>query len=213
MNKKVKPICVLALVYVLAGIVGCDEKEEVPNVQAKVQAHDESEMMLLLHDMTDEMNAFQLYVNPGHDFGSLMKIHHKGAIAIGNKELEKGDDATIRGIAQAMITRKQAELPQIQTFLDGHTPLSGEKGMTFDTEAKSSLELMNTNADKETLTGDTDHDFAVIMIHHHQSTIDMAQSYLRLGTSEYLRVLAQKMIEDQTNEITNIQNWLSETHN
>jgi uncharacterized protein (DUF305 family) len=208
MNTKMKSKFVLALIYMLV-IGSCDDKKEI----TKVQTHDENEMMSLLHSMTDEMNAIKLYVNPGHDFGFLMQVHHKGAITMGNKVLEKGKDETIRAIAMAMISRKQRELPQIQTFLDGHTPLTSEKGMTFDTEAKAALELMNTNADKETLTGDTDHDFAVIMIHHHQSTIDMAQSYLSLGTSEYLWVLAQKMIDDQTAEKTEIQHWLSGVNN
>jgi uncharacterized protein (DUF305 family) len=208
MNAKVRSISVLALIYVLS-IVACDDKKEMTNIQS----HDENEMMSLLHSMTDEINGLKLYVNPGHDFGLLMQVHHKGAIGMGNKVLEKGNDETIRAIATAMISRKQAELPQIQTFLNGHTPLTSEKGMTFDTEAKSAIELMNANADKETLTGDTDHDFAVIMIHHHQSTIDMAQSYLGLGTSEYLRVVAQKMIDDQTTDKKDIQNWLSSARN
>jgi uncharacterized protein (DUF305 family) len=52
-----------------------------------------------------------------------------------------------------------------------------------------------------TPSGDVDHDFAAIMIPHHQGAIDMAQSELRYGRNEQLRRIAQEIIVEQQQEI------------
>lgn len=49
-------------------------------------------------------------------------------------------------------------------------------------------------------TGDADHDFAMMMKHHHQGAIDMARSEIAGGTDEQLKQMAQKMIEEQQRE-------------
>ena len=51
-------------------------------------------------------------------------------------------------------------------------------------------------------SGDVDHDFAAMMIPHHQGAIDMAQALLRHGRNEQLRRLAQEIIVTQQQEIT-----------
>jgi hypothetical protein len=50
-------------------------------------------------------------------------------------------------------------------------------------------------------SGDVDHDFAAMMIPHHQGAIDMAQAELRHGRNEQLRRIAQEIIVGQQQEI------------
>jgi hypothetical protein len=50
-------------------------------------------------------------------------------------------------------------------------------------------------------TGDANRDFVEMMIPHHQGAIDMAQAYLRYGTNEQLKRIAQEIIVDQLQEI------------
>ena len=50
-------------------------------------------------------------------------------------------------------------------------------------------------------SNDVDHDFATMMIAHHQGAIDMAEAELRHGTNEQLRRIAQEIIVDQQQEI------------
>ena len=50
-------------------------------------------------------------------------------------------------------------------------------------------------------SGDVDHDFALMMIPHHQGAIDMAQAELRYGRNEQLRRIAQEIIVEQKQEI------------
>ena len=50
-------------------------------------------------------------------------------------------------------------------------------------------------------TGDTDRDFAAMMIPHHQGAIKMAVAELRYGSNPQLKRIAQEIIVDQQQEI------------
>ena len=50
-------------------------------------------------------------------------------------------------------------------------------------------------------TGDPDHDFASMMIPHHQGAIDMAKAELQFGRNPVLRRLAEGIIIEQQQEI------------
>ena len=58
-------------------------------------------------------------------------------------------------------------------------------------------------------SGDTDTDFATMMIDHHKGAIDMAKVQLEHGDDPELRALAEKIIADQEKEISQMQEWLS----
>lgn len=188
---------------------GCDDDDK----GLETQPHDQNEMMSIMHDMSEEMNPMEMTEDADHDFSIMMKMHHQGAINMGNKELEKGDDATIKAMAQTMIDMQQSEIQELQTFLDSHTIAPSEEGEMWGMEAMEAMERMDRNADLEVLTGDPDHDFAILMINHHQSAMDMAQSLLHHGHHEDLKEMATKMIEDQSKEIKDLQNWLLENKN
>lgn len=202
------------IIYLLAlfcaiTFAGCDDDDK----GLETQPHDKNEMMSIMHDMSEEMSAMQMTGDADHDFSMMMKMHHQGAINMGKKELEKGDDATIKAIAQTMIDMQQSEIQALQTFLDSHTVTPSEEGEMWGMEAMEAMERMNRNSDLEVLTGDTDHDMAILMINHHQSAMDMAQSLLHHGHHEDLKEMATKMIEDQSKEIKDLQNWLLENKN
>jgi len=55
------------------------------------------------------------------------------------------------------------------------------------------------------MTGDPDHDFAAMMIPHHQGAIDMAKAELLYGKNPVLRRLAQEIVVTQNSEITIMQ--------
>ena len=57
-------------------------------------------------------------------------------------------------------------------------------------------------------TDDPDHDFAVMMIPHHQGAVDMALLELQFGHDERLRRLAQGIIVEQRQEIALMQHIL-----
>jgi uncharacterized protein (DUF305 family) len=137
-----------------------------------------------------------------------MKMHHQGAIDMANKELEKGTNADMRTKAQQIIDKQQTEIETLNGFIQNHTPESSATGQEFDMEMTTSMEKMNKNADLQVLTGNTDNDFVALMIVHHQSATEMAQSLQHHGQDEDLKNMAKMMNEDQNSEIIEMQTWL-----
>jgi uncharacterized protein (DUF305 family) len=58
------------------------------------------------------------------------------------------------------------------------------------------------------MNGNVDHDFATMMMPHHQGAIDMAKAELRYGKDPVMRRLAQEILVDQQSEIDAMQLWL-----
>jgi len=75
--------------------------------------------------------------------------------------------------------------------------------MTIMHQMTSKMESMN-------MKGNVDHDFAEMMIVHHQAAIDMAQQEIDSGNDATLKMFAQKVIEVQGREIKELQQWLKQ---
>lgn len=67
------------------------------------------------------------------------------------------------------------------------------------------MSLMNDGMTRAPMNGNPDHDFAAMMIPHHQGAIDMAKVELLYGKDPVLRRLAQEIIVTQGSEITVMQ--------
>ena len=112
----------------------------------------------------------------------------------------------MKTIAQDIIEMQQQEITEMQAIIAGMT--ADETDMAFMMELMASMDKMGTTADTQLLTGDTDHDFATLMMVHHQAAIDNASAYLHHGTNTELREMATMMVEMQTQEIIDLGNWL-----
>ena len=75
-------------------------------------------------------------------------------------------------------------------------------------EMTTLMQNMSKKMDSLQMTGNTDHDFAEMMIVHHQAAIEMAQAEIDSGNEEALKNLAKRIISDQTKEIKELQQWL-----
>jgi uncharacterized protein (DUF305 family) len=95
------------------------------------------------------------------------------------------------------------------TFL-GELP--GQERMSPQTFMQS-MDVNMTEMDKAMnsapMNGDVDHDFAEMMIPHHQGAIEMAKSELLFGKDPVMRRLAQEVLVDQRSEIDAMNLWLS----
>ena len=80
----------------------------------------------------------------------------------------------------------------------------------FDLLMSGAMASMDGAMKSAPMTGDPDHDFAAMMIPHHQGAIDMAKAELLYGKDPVLRRLAQEIIVTQTSEITVMQRELGE---
>ncbi|HEY9695994.1 MAG TPA: DUF305 domain-containing protein [Trichocoleus sp.] len=64
---------------------------------------------------------------------------------------------------------------------------------------------MNTGMSSTSMTGNSDVDFALMMIPHHRGAVEMAKIELKYGTDSRLRRLAQEIIVTQQSEIALMQ--------
>jgi uncharacterized protein (DUF305 family) len=76
-------------------------------------------------------------------------------------------------------------------------------------DMKSRMKKMMDEMHSYKITGDADYDYANMMIHHHQASIDMAQNIKLNGKDEALMNLADEMIIRQQKDIEKFNNWLS----
>jgi uncharacterized protein (DUF305 family) len=59
------------------------------------------------------------------------------------------------------------------------------------------------------MTGDVDHDFATMMMMHHQGGVEMADIQLAKGASPEMKAMARKIKESQEREIKEFKAWLA----
>lgn len=188
-----------------AAFFACDDKYDDG---LKLQDHDSNEFMTIMHNMNAQMDAMEMTGDADHDFAMMMTMHHQGAIDMSNKVIEKGNDATIKSMAQMIIDKETAEKNQLTTWLENHTPEPNAEGQAFNQEMMAVMEKMKNWKDIQVLTGDADNDFSELMIVHHQQAIDNASGLLHHGNDEQMMEMARAMIEDQNKEITDLTNWL-----
>lgn len=77
-------------------------------------------------------------------------------------------------------------------------------------EAMASMERMHAEMSAVRQSGDSDLDFARLMLPHHQAAIDMARTQLKYGRDPQMRRLAQEIITDQQSEIELMKLWLKQ---
>jgi len=94
---------------------------------------------------------------------------------------------------------------------------SAQMGMNMDSTSSTSkfaqdmdtsMKRMDHDMMAAPMNGDVDHDFAAMMVPHHQGAIDMAKGELSYGKDPVMRRLAQEIIVDQQSEIDVMNLWL-----
>lgn len=72
---------------------------------------------------------------------------------------------------------------------------------SFSQLMDDAMNVMNDGMSRAPMNSNADHDFASMMIPHHQGAVDMAKAELLYGTNPVLRRLAQEIIVTQGSEI------------
>jgi uncharacterized protein (DUF305 family) len=87
----------------------------------------------------------------------------------------------------------------------------GLEAAQFMQEMNGSMARMDHQMAKAPMNGNVDHDFASMMIPHHQGAIEMAKAELIYGKDPVMRRLAQEILVDQQSEIEAMKLWLNKT--
>lgn len=170
----------------------------------------DNKMVQSMSSAMGKMNEMKMTGDFDLDFANMMMMHHQGAIDMSEMEIVKGTDAQIKTMAQNIITSQKAEIEQLQQFVKNYTMPqakmeNGEMHNELGVTMKTMMDKMNTIQ----MTGNTDKDFVLMMIPHHESAITMAEDELKHGKQQDLKKMAQQMITDQSKEITDFKTWLS----
>lgn len=80
----------------------------------------------------------------------------------------------------------------------------------FTQDMDASMKEMDHDMSVAPMDGNADHDFAAMMIPHHQGAVEMAKAELSHGRDPTMRRLAEEIIADQKSEIDLMNLWIKE---
>ncbi|MBX9852484.1 MAG: DUF305 domain-containing protein [Cytophagaceae bacterium] len=177
----------------------------------------EDSSMNLMAVMSKSMQAMKdvhMSGDPDHDFASMMIEHHTGAIEMCDIELKSGKDESIKSLAGKMKLAQTKDLNQLQAFTESHKAegTHDHEKMAkdpFSMKMMKNMEAMDSKMKNMKMEGDVDKDFATMMIDHHKDGMEMAKAEIAYGKNKEMKSLAQKMIQDQQKDISELQNLLS----
>lgn len=183
-----------------------------------------------MNKMMQKMKSMKMTGDPDKDFAMMMIEHHQGAIDAAKIVVKSGKDEKIKAMAQKMIQTQ----PQDQKDLRKHTNMEHDQNATakkddshaahsqssdastssshsdqFSSEMNKVMADMESKMKSMKMSGNLDHDFATMMIDHHQGAIDMAEVEKKHGKMQDVKNLADKIITDSQKDISELKTWLS----
>lgn len=165
-----------------------------------------NDLMKSMDDGMAKMQSMQMSGDFDIDFANMMIEHHQGALDMSQVELSQGKDEKMKSKAQEIITKQKDEQQKLRDFVNSYKPSGMKHG---EGELQKSMSGTSSNMKSIQMSGDVDKDFAMMMIAHHEDGISMAKMELKNGMSTQLKKMAQKIIDDQQNEIKEFHGWLS----
>ncbi|MEO6167772.1 MAG: DUF305 domain-containing protein [Chitinophagales bacterium] len=195
-----------------------DETSDMDNMKNGTMDNMEhsNKMMEVMNKMMSHMDTMKMTLDFDHDFASMMIDHHQGAIDMAQIEITSGSDEKIKSMAQKIITSQKAEQEKLGVFLSSHKPgehgdeHADKHGEGAHNDQMESMEMMMNKTKGMTMSGDTDKDFVMMMIPHHEAAVKMAEDELTHGHHDELKQMAQQMISAQNAEIKEFKMWLDQ---
>lgn len=167
-------------------------------------------MMQSISRTMSKMNNMKMTGDFDLDFANMMIIHHQAAIDMSEVEISKGTDAKMKTMAQNIVSAQNSEIDQLQHFINNYKMPEGKKmNEEMHNELGKTMKAMMDEMNNVKMTGNSDKDFVMLMIPHHESAVKMAKDELSHGKQNEVKKMAQKMINDQTKEINDFNAWLS----
>jgi uncharacterized protein (DUF305 family) len=160
-----------------------------------------------MNKMMDKMSSMKMTGDFDMDFANMMIEHHQGAIDMSKIEVAKGIDEKIKGMARNIITNQSEEIGKMQEIIKNYKPSGMEMGK--HDELTKEMEDMKAKMNGIQMTGNTDKDFVMMMVPHHEGAIKMFKDEISHGMNAALKQMAKKGISDQAKEITEFKSWIN----
>jgi uncharacterized protein (DUF305 family) len=145
-------------------------------------------------------------------FAQMMIPHHEQAIEMSDSLLEKdGVDEQVRELAQQIKDAQQPEIDQMKDWLDqwGADESMGEMGHDMGAMGDGMMSEEDMGRLDDATGAEASSLFLEQMIMHHEGAIEMAEVEVENGENPDAVALAERIIEDQTNEIAEMQDLLA----
>ncbi len=159
-----------------------------------------------MNHMSDEIQSMKMSGNFDIDFARIMVINHQGAIDMSEEEITYGTDNGIKSMAKKIFTNQTNEQSKFKDIIksSGNVKRDNKKNEHLNED----IDSLRANINQVQMTGNTDKDFAIIMITSYESALKISKDELIHGTNPQLKEMAQKSITDQTKELTGFKLWL-----
>lgn len=192
-----------------------DTATNMDNMNHDMNASGNSEHDQMMAKMDADMKAVKMTGDFDLDFATMMIPHHQSAVNMSEMYLPKAKDEKIKAMAQNIINSQKKEIEDLNKMITNHKP--SEKKQSADAghgadghnELMDAMNMMMTKMKGMQMSGDVDKDFVTMMIPHHQSAVDMAENEISHGKHVEMKKFAQSVIDGQSKEIKEFQNWLS----
>lgn len=135
------------------------------------------------------------------DYAIMMIDHHQSAVAMSGYEISNGKDDKVKEVARRIMNSQNEEITKLKAFLKSYLPSKLKQGQGVLTKSATD---MKTKLNNVKLTGDTDKDYASLMIAHHQYGIDLADKLQINGASDDLKKLAKEEKTLHTKDIKDL---------
>ena len=140
------------------------------------------------------------------EFAQGMIAHHQQAVEMSDMVLERGENAEVKALAQRIKDAQTSEIELMRGWLKdwGEDETSAEHEMPGQMSEEDMAKL------EEASGAELDKMFLEMMIPHHESAIEMAETELEDGEFSDAKDLAQRVVDDQTAEIAEIKALLAD---
>lgn len=146
-------------------------------------------------------------------FAQMMIVHHEGALEMAELAVDQASTEEVRALGERIAAAQGPEIELMSEWLESWgenvAADAGHGGMDHGGMDMNGMDQEQAMASLSTLQGtEFDREFLELMVAHHRGAIEMAEAQLADGQNPQARELAQKIIDDQAGEITEMEDLL-----
>ena len=147
------------------------------------------------------------------EYAQMMIVHHQGAIEMADLAVDKADSEDVRALAERISAAQGPEIDEMTSWLQAWVeegPQDADMGgMDHGAMDMGGMDMGSAMTELEGLSGaEFDRAFLEMMTEHHRGAIEMSEAHLVDCSNAEARELAREIIDDQTREITEMENLL-----
>jgi len=155
--------------------------------------------------MMNKITSTKMTGNFDIDYAILMIDHGQGIVGMSGFEVNNGQDEKLKTIARDIMNGKNAEVTKLKDFLKNYKLVQSKSAE--GELSKATTELTNKIKAIST-TGNTDREYATLMVEHLQYDLELGNKLQSNGTSEELKKLANSVKDEQLKYIRDLKTWL-----